>query len=207
MGMVNVEVTDDGGSHRVLMARFPRTKVALGSALVAFLILGLPWLIAPVWAISLATVIVLAVALGWILVPLLITAVRGGYFALMPTGVLIQTGLNSVLIPWGAIESVAADTTTMAVVFTTPGASNQYPLLRLRLRSDHGVAGWPWPAALSPVLLGSSRRSVRIPAWWIQPVPVDSIVALIRFLLSHPGERERIGNTDPQALDVSPAQA
>jgi len=214
-GMFNVDVNGEAGAHRVLMVRFPRAKVALGSGLITLIILGLPWLIVPFfkndsglpgWAVSLTVVIVLALAFGWILVPLLITAVRGGYVALTPTGVLMKTGLNSVLVPWGAIESVAADTTTMAVVFTTPGATNEYALLRLRLRSEEHVAGWPWPAALSPVLLGSSRRTLRIPAWWIQPVQLNWIVALLGFLVSHPEEREKIGNADPGRWDISAAQ-
>ena len=149
---------------------------------------------------SLAVVLVLALAFGWILVPSFILGVRGGYLALMSTGVLIQTGLGSVLIPWAAIQSVAADGTT------TPGAANQYPRLHLRLRSDRNVPGWPWPAALSPVLLGSSRRNVRIPVWWIQPVPLSWIVALVDFLLSHPDERQRIGNADPEEWKLMLAQ-
>lgn len=216
-GMVNVEITDDAGTRRALMVRFPRTQVALGSGLVTVLLLGLPWLIVPLmgndtglpdWSVSLAVVLVLGIAFGWILVPLLLAAVRGGYLALMPAGVLIQNGLNSVLIPWAAIQSVAADTTAMAAVFTSPDPHQKarYPVMRLKLRSGRSVPGWPWPAALSSALLGSSRRTVQIPAWWLQPVPLNWLVALVSYLMSHPEERKRIGNTDPERWDLLLAQ-
>lgn len=203
-GMVNVEISDEAGPQRVLMARFPRTKVALGSGLGIVVILGLPWLIVPfvnighefpAWALSLAAVLVLVLVFGWILVPSLMIAVRGGYLALTPTGVLIDQGLSSVLIPWAAIKSAGADTSAMDA---------RYPVLRLGLRSDRMVPGWPWLAVLSPALLGSSRRTLRIPAWWLQPVPLDWLVALVRFLLAHPGERQRIGDVDPDAWALAP---
>jgi hypothetical protein len=214
--MVNVEISDETGTHRVLMARFPRTKVAIGTMLISVLVLGLPWLIVPLsrndsglspWVLSLAVVLVGALVFGWFLVPLFMIALRGGYLALAPMGVLIRHGLGSVLIPWAAIESVAADTTGMAVVFTSPGADQSagYPVLRVRLRTDLKVPGWPWPAVLSSALLGSSRRALRIPAWWLQPVPLDWLVALLRFLLTHPDERQRLGDVDPGVWDLVPA--
>jgi len=116
----------------------------------------------------------------------LITAVRGGFLALTQSGVLIQTGLSSVLIPWAAIRAASAD---------TDESSNL--ILRLSLRSDYRVPGWPWPTALSPVLIGSSRRKLRIFAWWFQPVPLDRMVAIVGYLARHPEERPRIGSADP----------
>lgn len=208
--MINAEVTYQTGAQRVLMVRFPRAKIAVGTGVVTVLVLGLPWLIVPFSndasglpdpAISLAVVLVLALCFGWLLVPLWITAARGGYLALAPTGVLIQTGLSSVHIPWTAISGASADTTAMAVVFTTPsraGSNAEYPLLRVSIRRDYDVPGWPWPAALSPVLLGSSRRKLRIPTWWLQPMPPDRMVAIIRYLVSHPEERPRIGTAAPE---------
>lgn len=196
-GMRNVEVTDPSGVSRVLMVRFPRLRIAIGTIAVTVIILGLPWLIvpfmgtesgAPVWVISLATVIVLVLVFGWVLVPSLITAIRGGYLALTPTGIRIETGLWLLQIPWTAISRVAAD--------DGQGRAT-YPLLRLTLPSDFEVWGWPWPIALTPMLLGSSRRKLQIPAWWFQPVSLASMVALIRYLADHPGERPRIGTADP----------
>ena len=117
--MIDVEVTDQAGACRVLMVRFPRAKTAIWTGVVTLAILGLPWLIAPFlnnesgppdWAMSLTVVLVLALLSGWFLVLLLITAVRGGFLALTQTGVLIQTGLGSVLIPWTAISGTSADT-------------------------------------------------------------------------------------------------
>jgi hypothetical protein len=205
-GMINVEVTDQAGGRRVLMVRFPRTKLAIGTGVVTAIVLGLPWLNVPFlnagegwlpWAMALAIVLVLALLFGWFLVLLLITAVRGGYLALTQTGVLIKTGLSSVLIPWTAISGTSAD---------TDGTKARNPVLRLSLRSDYKVPGWPWPAALSPVLLGSSRRKLRILAWWFQPVPLDRMVAVVRYLASHPEERPRIGSADPDEwLQAPPA--
>lgn len=205
-GMINVEVTDQAGGRRVLMVRFPRAKLAIGTGVVTAIVLGLPWLIVPFlnagegwlpWAMALAIVLVLALLFGWFLVLLLITAVRGGYLALTQTGVLIQTGLSSVLIPWTAISGTSAD---------TDGTKGRNPVLRLSLRSDYKVPGWPWPAALSPVLLGSSRRKLRILVWWFQPVPLDRMVAVVRHLASHPEERPRIGSADPDEwLQAPPA--
>ena len=172
-GMVNVEVTDQAGTRRVLMVRFPRAKAAIGTGMVTVIVFGLPWLILPFypageWWWPWAIVLVLALLFGWYLVQLLITAVRGGFLALTQTGVLIQTGLSLVLIPWTAISGTSAD---------TDGTKARNPVLRLSLRSDDKVPGWPWPAALSPVLLGSSRRKLRILAcgssrwrstgWWL----------------------------------------
>ena len=62
------------------------------------------------------------------------------------------------------------------------------------------------PAALSPVLLGSSRRRLRILAWWFGPVPIDRMVAIIRYLVRHPEERPRIGTVDPDVWDVFPSR-
>lgn len=204
-GMINVEVTDEAGTRRVLMVRFPRAKAAIGTAAVTVGIFGLPWLIVPLldtksglpdWALSLVIVLVLALLFGWYLVLLLITAVRGGFLALTQTGVLIQTGLSSVLIPWTAIQGVVAD---------TDGSKARNPVLRLSLRGNHNVPGWPWPAALSPVLLGSSRRRLRILAWWFQPVPIHWVLALVRYLVRHPEERPRIGIADPELWDLFPS--
>jgi hypothetical protein len=187
----NVEVTDRAGVHHVLMARFPRAKVAIWTGVVIVVILGLSWLIP--WYYNLREwwwpwVVVLANALifGWYLALLLITAVRGGSFALTPTGVLIQTGLSSVLIPWTAVRAASED---------TDESSNR--LLRLSVRGDYKVPGWPWPAALSPVLIGSSKRKLCILAWWFQPVPLDWMVAIIGYLVTHPEARPGIGRTDP----------
>ena len=209
IGLVNTELTDSIGGGPALIVRFPRAQIAVGTIVVTALILGLPWLIVPFmdvtpglppWALSLATVLVLALSLGWILVPLLITAVRGGDFALTQTGVLIHTGLSSVYIPWGAISSASTGTTSMAVLFTSPGGAGRgagYPVLRLSLRGKHRIPGWPWPSAMTPVLLGSSRRRLRVPAWWLQPAQISSIATIMRYLVSHPDERPRIGRTDP----------
>lgn len=197
-GLINVELTDQAGVRRVLMVRFPRAKTAIWTGVVSVLVFGLPWLFAslnnkpsslPQWAIGLVAGLVLALVFGWFLVLLLITAVRGGFLALTQTGVLIHTGLSSVLIPWTAIRTVSADTDE------SQGVSN--PFLRMTLRGDYKVPGWPWPSALSPVLIGSSRRKLRILGWWFQPVPVDQMVAIIGYLASHPEERPRIGRADP----------
>jgi uncharacterized membrane protein YccF (DUF307 family) len=204
--MINGEVIDETGSRRVLMVPFPRAKVAIGTAALAVVIFGLPWLIVPFvdsesglsdGAIGLVVVLVSALLFGWYLVLLLITAVRGGFFALTEIGVLIQTGLSSVLIPWTAIDSVGAD---------TDGTKARNPVLRVSLRGHRKVPGWPWPAALSPVLLGSSARRLRILGWWFQPVPVRRMVALVGFLVRHPEERPRIGTVDPEVWDVFPSQ-
>jgi len=201
-GMVNVEVTDQAGTRRGLMVRFPRAKAAIGTGMVTVIVFGLPWLILPFypageWWWPWAIVLVLALLFGWYLVQLLITAVRGGFLALTQTGVLIQTGLSLVLIPWTAISGTSAD---------TDGTKARNPVLRLSLRSDDKVPGWPWPAALSPVLLGSSRRKLRILAWWFQPVALDRMVATVRYLARHPEERPRIGSADPHEwLQAPPA--
>jgi hypothetical protein len=203
--MINDEVTDEAGTRRVLMLRFPRAKAAIGTAAVSVGIFVLPWLIVPSIdnesglsdrTMALVVVLVSALLFGWYLVLLAITAVRGGFLALTEPGVLIQTGLSSVLIPWTAIEGVVADTDATK-------ANN--PVLRLSLRGDRRMAGWPWPAALSPVLLGSSRRRLRILAWWFGPVPIDRMVAIIRYLIRHPEERPRIGTMDPNEWDVFPS--
>jgi hypothetical protein len=203
--MIKDEVADEAGTRRMLKVPFPRAKAAIGTAAVTAGIFGLPWLIVPLvdnksglpdWAMSLVIVLVCAVLFGWYLVLLLITAVRGGYLALTQTGVLIQTGLSSVLIPWTVIEGVVAD---------SDGTKANNPVLRLSLRGDRKVPGWPWPTALSPVLLGSSRRRLRILAWWFGPVPIDRMVAIIRYLVRHPEERPRIGNVDPDVWDIFPS--
>ena len=196
-GMINVEVTDQTGARRMLMVRFPRAKIAIGTGVVTVIAFGLPWLLVPFrnesglpdWAMSLAVVLVEALLFGWYLVLLLITAVRGGFFGLTPTGVLIDTGLSSVHFPWTAISGTSED--------ALEGKYRSYPVLRLSIRGDYRVPGWPWPAALSPVLLGSSRRKLRILAWWFQPVPIDRMVTIVRYLASHPEKRPRIGHADP----------
>ena len=104
---------------------------------------------------SLAVVLVEALLFGWYLVLLLITAVGGGFFGLTPTGVLIDTGLSSVHFPWTAISGTSED--------ALEGKYRSYPVLRLSIFGDYRVPGWPWPAALSPVLLGSSRRKLAHP--------------------------------------------
>lgn len=187
-GMIDVEVTDQAGARRVLMVRFPRVKTAIGTGVATLIVFGLPWLLLPFYdaGVVVATVLVLALLFGWFLVSLSITAVRGGFLALTQTGVLIQTGLSSVLIPWTAISGTSAD-------IDAAGS----PVLRLSLRGDYKVPGWPWPAALDLVFFGSSRRKLRILAWWFQPVPLDRMVAIVRHLASHPEERPRIGSTDP----------
>lgn len=200
--MINDEVTDEAGTRRVLMVRFPRAKAAIGTAAVSVGIFVLPWLIVP-WienesglsdrTMALVIVLVSALLFGWYLVLLAITAVRGGFLALTQAGLLIQTGLSSVLIPWTAIEGVVAD---------TDGTKARNPVLRLSLRGDRKMPGWPWPAALAPVLLGSSRRRLRILAWWFGPVPLDRMVAIIRYLVRHPEERPRIGIVDPDVWDI-----
>jgi hypothetical protein len=204
--MLNREVTDEGGASRALVVRFPRAKAAIGTGAVTVGIFGLPWLIVPFvdnrsglpdWAMSLAIVLVSVALFGWYLVLLCITAMRGGFLALTQTGVLIETGLSSVLIPWTAISGASAD---------TDGTRTRNPVLRLSLRGNHHLPGWPWPAALSPVLLGSSRSRVRILAWWFGPVPVERMVAIIRFLVRHPEERPRIGTVDPDVWDDFPSQ-
>lgn len=189
-GMIAVEVTDQAGAHQVLMVRFPRAKTAIGTGAVTLIVLGLPWLLLPFYdaGVVVAAVLVLALLFGWFLVSLSVTAVRGGFLALTPTGVLIQTGLSSVLIPWTAISGASAD---------IDGTQARNPVLRLSLRGDYKVPGWPWPAVLHPVFLGSSRRKLRILAWWFQPVPVARMVAIVRYLASHPEERPRIGSADP----------
>lgn len=189
-GMVNVEVTDQAGTRRVLMVRFPRAKTAIGTGVVTVIVFGLPWLLLPFYnaGVVVAAVLVLALAFGWFLVLLVITAVRDGFLALTQTGVLIQTGLSSVLIPWTAISGTSAD---------IDGAKARNPVLRLSLRGDYKLPGWPWPVALHPVLFGSSRRKLHILAWWLQPVPLDRMVAIVRYLASHPEVRPRIGSADP----------
>ena len=202
--MINVEVTDQSGARRVLMVRFPRARTAIWTGVATVIIFGGPWLWAllfhPAWGLWLPGAIVLVNALlwGWLLIPLLITAARGGFLALTQTGVLIQTGLSSVLIPWTAIRAASADTVK------TRHYSN--PVLRLSLRSDYNVPGWPWPAALSPVLIGSSRRKLQIYAWWFPQVPIDRMVAIVGYLVRHPEERPRIGSADPDEwLQAPPA--
>ena len=203
-GMLNIEVTGRAGARRMLVVRFPRAKTAIGTGAVAAVIFGLPWLIVPFlgnesglpgWAGSLALVLILALLFGWYLVLLLITAIRGGFLALTQTGVLVQTGLSSVLIPWTAISGVSTD--------TVESKNASYPVLRVSIRGDYNVPGWPWPAALSPVLLGSSKRQLRILAWWFQPVPLVRLVADIRYLASHPEERPKIGSADPDEFSTS----
>ena len=199
-GMTNVEITDATGTRRVLMARFPRrAKIATGTAVVTVIVLGLPLLfllglpLTPEYD-SLevaAAIVVLAIAFGWYFVLLFITAWRGGFLALTETGVLVETGLSSVLIPWADIKAVQADVEWQ----------RQYsnPVLRLSIRRGAHVSGWPWPAAISPVLFGSWGRNLRILAWWFQPVPLDAMVSTIRYLASHPDERDSIGIAEPDA--------
>ncbi len=187
-GTINVEVTDQAGARRVLMVRFPRAK-AIHGVVTMVLILGLPFLL---MGYDLDTFLFVALFFGWYLVLLLITAVRGAFLALTQTGVLIQTGLGSVLVPWTAISGASADT-----IWLYKHKYRSYPGLRLSIRGDYRVPGWPWPAALSPVLLGSSRRKLHIVAWWFEPVPLDRMVMMVRYFASHPEERQRIGSADP----------
>ncbi|MBA3687976.1 MAG: hypothetical protein H0W81_04000 [Chloroflexi bacterium] len=143
--MINVEVTEQAGARRVLMVRFPRAKIAIGTGMVTVIVFGLPWLAVPFmnpgqgrwpgWALSLAVVLALALLFGWYLVLLLITAVRGGFFGLTPTSVLIDTGLSSVHIPWTAISGTSED--------TLEGKHRSYPVLRLSLRRDYRVPAGP----------------------------------------------------------------
>jgi hypothetical protein len=199
--MINVEVTDQAGARRVLIVRFSRAKTAFLTGVLTVIVFGLPWLIVRFssagerrspWEFTL----LFALVFGWYLVLLSITAVRGGFMALTQTGVLIQTGLSSVLIPWAAINAASADMEKY----------RRYPLLRLSLRTDYNVPGWPWPAALAPVLFGSSSRSLEILAWWFQPVPLDRMVAIVGYLASHPEERPRVGSADPDEwLQAPPA--
>lgn len=200
VGMVNVEITDAAGTRRVLLARFPRrAKIAIGTAVVTVIVFGLPLLLLLGLPLTpeydflevAAVILVLAIAFGWYLVLLLITAWRGGFLALTETGVLVETGLSSVLIPWADIKAVEADV----------DRHRQYsnPVLRLSIRRGAHLSGWPWPAAISPVLIGSWGRSLRILGWWFQPVPLDAMVSMIRYLASHPDERRSIGIADPDA--------
>lgn len=201
-GLINVEVSDQTGVRRMLMVRFPRAKLAFWTVVAIVLIFGLPWLIRPfynygeLWWFPWVLDFVLAVLFGWLLVGMVIVAVRGGYLALTQSGVLIQTGLSSVLIPWSEIKTAAAGKVKVR--------HNSNPVLRLSLRSDDAVQGWSWHAALSPVLGGSSRRNLQIYAWWFQPVPVDRIVAIVRYLASHPEEHPRIGSADPDEWLLAP---
>jgi hypothetical protein len=198
--MTNIEVAGQADAPRALLVRFPRARLAIWTSVATVVIFGLPWLIRPFyedgeeWWWPWVIVLVLALVFGWYLALLLITAVRGGYLALTQKGVFIQSGLSSVLIPWTAIRTASAD---------TDESSNL--ILRLSLRGDYKVPGWPWPAALSPVLLGSSRRKLRMFAWWFRPVPLDRMVATVGYFASHPGERPRIGSAGPGGWLEAPA--
>jgi len=121
--MVNVDIPGEPGTRQLLVAHFPRVRsAAIGLAIWA-IVLVVPVLAvgdfgplgparnntsgAPNWAISLIAFLISALIFGWIGILLVITAVRDGYVALTRTGVFVETGLKSVLIPWTAIEGAS----------------------------------------------------------------------------------------------------
>lgn len=209
--MVNVDIPGEPGTRQLLVAHFPRVRsAAIGLAIWA-IVLVVPVLAvgdfgplgparnntsgAPNWAISLIAFLISALIFGWIGILLVITAVRGGYVALTRTGVFVETGLKSVLIPWTAVEGASLNA----------GANGRDPSLDVHVRKNAKVRGWAWPAALSPVLLGSSGRKLHIRAWWFQPVPVDVLLDIVRYLTSHPEVRLRIGSANPEEwLNAAP---
>ena len=199
--MINVEIADPPVG-RAIMVRFPRAKLAAGTIAVFIGIFGLPWLVVPFignesglsdLTVSVAIVLVLALLFGWYLILLMITALRGGFLALAQEGVLIQPGLSSVLIPWTAVKGVSIG---------DDGTRARNPVLRVQLRAGIDLPGWPWPIALQPTLLGSSRHELKVLGWWFQPVSADRLAAIIRFLVRHPDERRRIGSVDPDVWDA-----
>jgi hypothetical protein len=201
----NVEIEDTAGTRRLLMVRFPRVKSAVWAAVISIVTVGAAVLAlissrAEDGAAIAAGLIAFVVFIGVYIVQILIIAVRGGFFALTPTGLLVNTGLTSVFVPWTAIGSAAADVLD---------SRSRSPVLRVLLKGGSSVPGWPWTTTFLVVLFGSSRSDVRIMAWWFQPVPLDRIVETIRHLVSHPEDRARIGRADPESwlVDWSPSES
>ena len=178
-GMINVEVTDQTGARRMLMVRFPRAKIAIGTGVVTVIAFGLPWLLVPFrnesglpdWAMSLAVVLVEALLFGWYLVLLLITAVGGGFFGLTPTGVLIDTGLSSVHFPWTAISGTSED--------ALEGKSAHIPFCACPSLATTECPAGPGLPPCRPFSWAPRGANWRILAWWFQPVPIDRMVTIV----------------------------
>jgi len=190
-----VEIEDTAGMRRVLMVRFPRVKSAVWAAVISIVTVGATVLAlipsrAEDGAAIAAGLIAFVVFVGVYVVQILIIAVRGGFFAVTPTGLLVNTGLTSIFVPWTAIGTAAADVLD---------SRSRSPVLRVLLKDGSSVPGWPWTTTFLVVLFGSSRSDLRIMAWWFQPVPLDRIVETIRHLVSHPQDRASVGRADPEA--------
>jgi hypothetical protein len=186
---------DDGGTIRpALLVRFPRARlgivslviVVLTAATSAFLFIRSPP--ADRAAVEVA-LISIGVVFGVWVVQMLAVAARGGFFGLTEAGVVVATGLTRLSVPWAAIGTARADLLD---------ARSGYPVLSLLLKPPSSVPGWPWTTTFVVMLFGSSRRDLRILAWWFQPVPLDPVIETIRHLIRHPEDRKRIGVAHPE---------
>ena len=189
----NVQVGTGSAARRALVVRFPRTRPAVTALAIAVALI-----VASAWALivsppeqdaALPVTVGLVAAdafFGMWVFQLLMLAARGGFFGVIEGGVIIDAGLTSIVIPWTSIATAVPD-----------ADASRNRMLRLVLKGHAQVPGWPWTTSFLLVLFGSSRREVHVLEWWLAPVAVDPIVALVRHLLTHPGDRASIGLANP----------